>query len=259
MYRRSPDRLWGGRPRPPIPHRAYNSSMADRSHDFASGTFVQGAVKPQFGEVRIRTRGRLPHWEKEEGLYFITFHLGDSLPKQALHEMVERNKILTAAKRSGVRLTPAQEVFVARYSQKRIEEYIDRGVGECLFRDPRIADAMSRALCFWHGKRYRLVAWCVMPNHVHVVCRMLPGQILSDVLKGWKGYSAREANRILDRRERIWRPEYYDRLIRGGGEFERAVQYVVSNPDRARLWDWKWVWSEGREALSTAGRETGGT
>ena len=50
--------------------------MADRSHERTSESLVQGAVKPQFGEVRIRNRGRLPHWEKEEGLYFITFHLG---------------------------------------------------------------------------------------------------------------------------------------------------------------------------------------
>jgi REP element-mobilizing transposase RayT len=233
--------------------------MADRSHERTSGALVQGATKPQFGEVRIRSRGRLPHWEKEEGLYFITFHLADSLPQHALHEMVERNRILAAAKRAGSRLTPAQEVFAARYSQKRIEEYCDRGIGKCLLKDPRVADATAQALRFWHGKRYRLVAWCIMPNHVHVVCRFLPGQDLPDVLKGWKGYSAREANRILNRRGAIWRREYYDRLIRGGGEFSRTVKYVLSNPERAGLKNWSWVWSEGREALSTAGRETGGT
>jgi REP element-mobilizing transposase RayT len=209
--------------------------------------------------VRIRNRGRLPHWEKEEGLYFITFHLADSLPPRALHEMVERNRILAAAKRTGARLTPAQEVFAAKYNPKQIEEYFDRGIGECLLKDPRVAEATAQALRFWHGKRYRLVAWCIMPNHVHVVCRFLPGQDLPDVVKSWKGYSAREANRILNRRGAIWRREYYDRLIRGDGEFHRAVQYVLSNPERAGLKNWSWVWSEGREALSTAGQETGGT
>jgi REP element-mobilizing transposase RayT len=216
-------------------------------------------VKPEFGEVRIRNRGRLPHWEKEEGLYFITFHLDDSLPRQALREMVERNRILAAAKRLGIRLTPAQEEFTAKYSQRRIEEYFDRGTGECLLKDSRIVEATAEALRFWHGKRYRLVAWCIMPNHVHIICRFLPGQNLSDVLRGWKVHSAREANRILGRRGTIWRREYYDRLIRGDGEFHRAVQYVLSNPERAGLKDWKWAWSEGQEALSTAGQETGGT
>ena len=118
---------------------------------------------------------------------------------------------------------------------------------------------MAEALRFWHGKRYRLVAWCIMPNHVHIVCRLLPGHNLSEVVKSWKVYSAREANRILGRRGTIWRREYYDRLIREEGEFDRAVQYVMSNPERAGLKNWKWVWAEGREALSTAGQETGGT
>ena len=232
--------------------------MADPSHEHTLESSVQGAVRLQFGEVRIRNRGWLPHWEKEAGLYFITFHLGGSLPRQALHEMVERNRILASAKRSGARLTPAQEVFTAKYSQKRIEEYFDHGIGECLLKVPRVAEATAQALRFWHAKRYRLVAWCIMPNRVHVVCRLLPGQSLPDILKGWKVYTARETNRILGRRGTIWRREYYDRLIRGESEFYRAVQYVLNNPVRAGLENWKWVWSEGRE-LSTAGQETGGT
>ena len=98
-----------------------------------------------------------------------------------------------------------------------------------------------------------------MPNHVHVICRLLPGQKLPDVVRSWKVYSAREANRILGRSGALWQREYYDRLIRREGELDRAVQYVLSNPAKAGLEGWKWVWSEGQEALSTAGRETGAT
>jgi hypothetical protein len=57
----------------------------------------------------------------------------------------------------------------------------------------------------------------------------------------------------------LWQREYYDRLIRREGEFDRAVQYVLCNPEKAGLKGWNWVWSEGREALSTAGQETGAT
>jgi REP element-mobilizing transposase RayT len=118
---------------------------------------------------------------------------------------------------------------------------------------------MATALRFWHGKKYRLVAWCIMPNHVHVVCRLLPGQRLADVVKSWKVYTARQANRMLGRSGPLWEREYYDRLIRREGELDRAVQYVLSNPEKAGLEDWNLVWSEGQEALSTAGRETGAT
>ena len=220
---------------------------------------VQGAIQPQFGEVRIRERGRLPHWEKEAGLYFLTFRLADSLPLAVLEKIAERHRILVAAKRVGAHLSPSQEVLVTEFSAAKLEEYFDRGLGACFLRDPRIGELVANALDFWQGKRYRLVAWCVMPNHVHVVCRLLPGQELSKVLQGWKSFTARKANEILGRGGAFWQREYYDRLIRDGDELERAVRYVVNNPERAGLKGWKWVWSAGEDARATAGLETGAT
>ncbi len=225
----------------------------------ATAAVVQGAVQPRFGEVRIRQRGRIPHWEKDTGLYFITFHPADSLPQPVLKKIAERQRILIAAKRTGAQLLPSQEVVVAEFSPAKLEEYFDRGAGACSLRDPRIGELMANALRFWEGKRYRLVAWCVMPNRVHVVCRLLPGQELSVVLQGRKSFTARKANEILGRNGAFWQREYYDRLIRNGGELERAVHYVVSNPERARLKGWKWVWSAGVNARATAGLETGAT
>jgi len=160
---------------------------------------LQGAVQPRFGEVRIRQRGRLPHWEKDAGLYFLTFHLADSLPLPVLKKIAERHRILIAAKHVGAHLSPTDEVLIAEFSAAKLEEYLDRGSGACFLRDPRIGKLVVDALRFWQGKRYRLVAWCVMPNHVHVVCRLLTGQELSNVLRGWKSFTARRANEILGR------------------------------------------------------------
>jgi REP element-mobilizing transposase RayT len=225
----------------------------------ATADVIQGAIQPQFGEVRIRQRGRLPHWEKETGLYFITFHLADSLPLPVLNKIAERNRILIAAKRVGAHLSPSQEALVAEFSTAKLEEYFDRGLGACFLRDPRIGQLVANALDFWQGKRYRLLAWCVMPNHVHVVCRLLPGQELSKVLRGWKSFTARKANEILGRDGAFWQREYYDRLIRDGDELGRAIRYVVSNPEKAGLNGWKWVWSAGEDARATAGLETSAT
>ena len=225
----------------------------------ATAAVVQGAVQPRYGEVHVRQRGRLPHWEKDAGLYFITFHLADSLPQSVLEKIAERHRILIEAKRVGARLLPSQEALAAEFSPARLEEYFDRGAGACSLRDPRIGEVVAEALRFWEGKRYRLLAWCVMPNHVHVVCRLLPGQELSKVLLGWKSFTARKANEILGRSGVFWQREYYDRLIRDGDELERAVRYVVSNPERAGLKGWKWVWCAGGDARATAGLETGAT
>jgi REP element-mobilizing transposase RayT len=222
-----------------------------------SANAVQGALQPRFGEVRIRQRGRLPHWEKEAGLYFVTFRLADSLPEQVLEKISARFRVLETAKRTGANLLPNQEALIAEYSPKKLEEYFDRGIGACSLRDPRVAELVADALGFWHGKRYRLVAWCIMPNHVHVIFRLFPGQALADVVRSWKNYTARKANRILGRAGALWQREYYDRLIREDGELDRAVRYVLSNPERAGLAKWKWVSSVGADAHTTADLETG--
>ena len=224
--------------------------------DFAR---LHGAVSPRYGEVHIRNRGRLPHWEKEEGLYFITFHLADSLPQSVRAKIAERRRMLEAARENNAHLLPEQEAQLAAYSRARIEEYFDRGAGSCPFADHRIAGMMAAALRFWEGKHYRLLAWCVMPNHVHVVVRLFPGQELARVVKAWKNFSAKAANHALGRKGRFWQREYYDRLIRNGEELERAIRYVLENPAKAGLKDWAWVWSAGLEARATAGQEAGAT
>lgn len=220
----------------------YILSMVPRPSAFDPAS-LHGAAPPRFGEVHIRNRGRLPHWEKESGLYFLTFHLADSLPKEVLRKIAERHEILAEAKRIGARLLPEQKVQLAEYSRRRIEEYVDRGYGSATLTDPRIAGAMTAALRFWAGKRYRLLAWCIMPNHVHVVIRLFPGYELGAIVKGWKHHGSKAANHALGRSGKLWQREYYDHLIRDGDELKRAIQYVIENPAKAGLKSWSWVWS----------------
>jgi REP element-mobilizing transposase RayT len=224
-----------------------------------SSAQLHGAAQPRYGEVHIRNRGRLPHWEKEEGLYFITFHLADSLPHSVLAKIAERHHILSTARQKNANLLPEQKVLLAAYSHTRMEEYFDRGAGSCPFLDMRIAGAMAAALRFREGMHYRLLAWCVMPNHVHVVARLFPGRELARVVKAWKNFSAKAANQALGRMGRFWQREYYDRMIRNEDEFDRAIRYVLENPTKAGLKNWTWVWSAGWEARATAGQEAGAT
>jgi hypothetical protein len=121
--------------------------------------------------------------------------LADSLPLPVLNKIAERNRILIAAKRTGAHLSPSQEVLVAEFNAAKLEEYFDRGLGACFLRDPRIGELVAGALYFWQGKRYRLLAWCVMPNHVNIVCRLLPGQELSKVVHGWKSFTGQKGKR----------------------------------------------------------------
>jgi len=65
-------------------------------------------------------------------------------------------------------------------------------------------------------------------------------------MKSLKGYTAREANRILGRKGAFWEAESYDHVIKKDSEYERVVKYVLNNPVKAGLvknWrDWKWNW-----------------
>jgi REP element-mobilizing transposase RayT len=120
-----------------------------------------------------------------------------------------------------------------------------------------IAEQVANALRYFDEKRYRLFAWCVMPNHVHVVARFFPAQTLATVVHSWKSFSAKQANQILGRHGVFWQREYYDHLIRSEEEFERAIRYVTENPAKAQLKDWKWVGE--RDARPTAAGDGGAT
>src|SRR5258707_2520216 len=105
-------------------------------------------------EVRVRSRGRLPHWERVGATYFVTFRLFDSLPATVLQQIKE-------ASRGNARTN-------AEYAHK-LDAYLDRGSGASFLKNPRIAALVVDALLHFDGTRYRLHAWCVMPNHIHVV------------------------------------------------------------------------------------------
>ena len=84
-----------------------------------------------------------------------------------------------------------------------------------------------------------------MPNHVHAVLRPLPGWTLSRILKSWKGYTAREANKLLQRTgEQFWQTESFDHLVRNDEDMYRCCNYTTTNPLNARLSarpeEWKW-------------------
>jgi REP element-mobilizing transposase RayT len=221
---------------------------------------VAGATRPRFGEITIRERGRLPHWEKDNATYFVTFRLADSLPRSVLDRIAsERASVLQLARQQSRELTPSEQQHLKRLSSVRIEQYLDSEAGSCSLRVAQIATMVAETLLLFDEKKYRFFAWCVMPNHVHAVVRVFPTHQLAEVLHSWKSYTAKEANRILKTHGTFWQREYYDHLLRDEAEFERAVRYVVENPVKAGLKDWEWLWVRGQGARATAGEGAGAT
>jgi len=221
---------------------------------------VSGASRPRFGSVTIRDRGHLPHWEKDSATYFITFRLADSLPQTVLQAIEsERQAVLKTAAQAGREPSADERRKLQRLSTARIERYLDSGAGACHQKEPAVANVVMSTLRHFDDKRYRLLAYCIMPNHVHVVARLFPGQMLSSVVHSWKSFSAKRCNELLRTKGSFWQREYYDHLVRDEGEFDRVVRYVADNPLKAGLQEWPWVWVWGQDAPTTAAEDGGAT
>ncbi len=132
-------------------------------------------------------------------------------------------------------LASEQNIDVEATLRKRIELYLDQGYGECYLKDPRIAEAVQNSLLFFDGKRYRLTAWVIMPNHAHMLITPCAGQKLSRVLQSLKSYTANEANKLAGRCGQFWQPESFDRYVRDADHFAKVVAYIENNPVKAHL------------------------
>lgn len=207
----------------------------------------------KFGEVTIRERGRLPHWEKEDGIYFVTFRLGDSLPTKLLekldHEREQVEKVLLGLER---KISQSEKRRLDWLFSEKVDEYLDKNYGECILRNPKVAKIVADALCHFDGKRYHLYAWCVMPNHVHVVFQAIQRNKLEEILHSWKSFTAHEINNTLGRTGEIWQREYYDHLIRNAKQLDSMIRYTLNNPAKARLGNWPWVEGYGKYRIANA-------
>ena len=177
------------------------------------------------------SRGYLPHFEGGEIPQFITFRLADSVPQ----ELLRRWRRELAAESAGD--------WEAAY-RRRVELYLDQGYGQCYLRDPRVATMTQDALLHFDAARFHLRAWVIMPNHLHLLLTPLPGHKISMIMHSRKLYTAREANKILNRAGQFWQRDYFDRYIRDEKHFKRAWEYIEQNPVKAKLCtraeDWPW-------------------
>lgn len=107
--------------------------------------------------------------------------------------------------------------------------------GKCLLGEKRVALLVQNSLLFFERKRYHLSAWCVMPNHVHVVVSPLGDWKLSEILHSWKSFTAHEINRVLGASGKIWERESFDHVIRTCEHWGNLIQYTCENPVEARL------------------------
>jgi REP element-mobilizing transposase RayT len=158
---------------------------------------------------------RLPHIYPDNCWLFLTWHLHGSLPSS--------------------HFPPARKV-----SDGEAFAWVDRCLdaartGPTFLKQDLIATLVIESLFRGESLRqYHLGPFVIMANHVHVL--LLPSIAPSLLLKSLKGFTAREANRLLNRTgEQFWQRESYDHWVRNNAEWNRIAAYIERNPVKAGL------------------------
>ncbi|MDP3739007.1 MAG: transposase [Hyphomonadaceae bacterium] len=121
----------------------------------------------------------------------------------------------------------------AATQRKRFDAGLDRGLGSCVLKHPKCAEIVENELLHHDGDRYHLIAWCVMPNHVHVVLEQIKD--LAGTVRRWKSWTARQINAFTGSSGEVWFREYFDRFARNAQQLQRMIDYVEANPVAAGL------------------------
>lgn len=163
-------------------------------------------------------RGYIPHFDGYGAAQHIVFRTLNSL---------HRDVISGAEKMS---------VTQARHW---IDTQLDLSKEGRVFSDIRAAMMMEEIIRHFDGERFDLLAWCIMPNHLHVFIVPLGHYHLGSIVRTWKV----QASKWLGGGQ-IFASDYFDRYIRDTKHMATTLAYIENNPVKAGLclephqWEW---------------------
>jgi REP element-mobilizing transposase RayT len=206
----------------------------------------------------------LPHFQHAGRQFFVTFRLKGTLPFTVFKTFqAERDAAYARAasfpdaERDQLRIKADKLLFV------KIEGILDACAhGPKWLGEPRVARIVADKLRADDQRHYELMAYCIMPNHVHAVMateiqlQRIPNEEeiseknyrqLYQILQEIKGNTAFHGNRVLGRGGTFWQHESYDHYVRNTVELGRIIRYVLQNPVKAgfvkewRQWEFSYV------------------
>lgn len=243
-------------------------------------------------DPKIFYRRRLPHYQPPGETFHVTFRLAGSLPREAVQRMKEEREdfksrlqhVQSAAEHKKL----ICELGIARF--RNLDRFLDHATeGPLWLRMDLVAAIVSEELHVHDGTAYDLLAYCLMPNHVHLLAmvweesenkesslverssdRSKPNAtkmtdpemrtevrttktpfVVTNVLRKIKGVTAFECNKLLNRRGAFWQHESYDHVVRDDAELDRTILYILENPVKAGLCaKWSdWRWTYVKKGL----------
>jgi putative transposase len=201
-------------------------------------------------------RRHLPHFQPRGFSLFITFRLANSLPIDVVERLgLEARHIQDSL--FGSPGTPDNHRQREHERQELFEKWDDAlhttRLGKHYLKDDRVATIVANSIRYHDGDWFDLDAYCIMPNHVHLVLTPRQQTAITDfslakIMHNIKRSSSKQANLILGLSGAFWQHESYDHVIRDDAEFERIVRYVLYNPVKADLvedpTEWQWSYSK---------------
>ena len=114
----------------------------------------------------------MPHIQPGGATFFVTFRLAGSLPKEVVlrlkEEQSKNERLLYKVKDEKERkkkIDDQRKLYFGRF-----DETLDNATsGPCWLKDGRIVKLVADAIRLHDKKEYDLLAYCIMPIHVHLV------------------------------------------------------------------------------------------
>ena len=203
-------------------------------------------------------KNRLPHIAPLGATFFVTFRLADSLPITVIQSLKAEfeQKCQQLKKEKPPNLQARIRDERKRYFGKFDHQLDTLRYGNCYLNQPEIAQIVAQKLHEFDKVHYNLHAYCIMPNHVHVLLDTSQQLIieeeifeedaapqyvqLHDIMRLIKGGSARFANVALGRKGTFWMKDSYDHYVRNEKEWGNIITYILNNPVNAGLVnDWQ--------------------
>jgi REP-associated tyrosine transposase len=188
----------------------------------------------------------LPHWHPPGRSIFLTWRLEGSLPRKVIEKLRITRQQLSQHKPLSKGWTNDRRVLEYKILFAKVDAILDKAeTGPVWLKEVAIANLIQETLLERYAYLYRLQAYVVMANHLHVFLNPEKESTIASITKNIKGYTAREANKLLGRTGKtFWQDESFDHWARDRAEFFRIVKYIERNPVKARLVekpeDWRW-------------------
>lgn len=173
-------------------------------------------------------RCKLPHREQQLKIQFVTFRLADSLPQSVLNDYRKRREAFL--KQFPKPWDKSTEILYEKQFTSVMDHYLDNGYGSCVLANPSVREIVVNSLNCFEGERYHLLAYVIMPNHVHMLILPFEGISLKNIMSSLKKFTATAINRLKGTSGKFWDEDYFDVLVRSYNHYSGRLEYIKNNP-----------------------------